>query len=138
MVAARSSAWHLRVARIGRQLALLDRHQIAVPAQIEFLANGHVARSHDTAVTAAVLRTKTFQPIKEIVKGVIVEGVNLLVSRPKFGKSWMILDICLAATSNRFTLGDIKPMQCDVLYLALEDSQRRLQKRIDKLLDTFN
>jgi hypothetical protein len=30
-------------------------------------------------------------------------------------------------------LGDIKPTQGDVLYLALEDSQRRLKKRLDKL-----
>jgi hypothetical protein len=91
----------------------------------------------DTAVTAATLRTKTFQPIKFILPGLITEGVNLLVSRPKLGKSWMILDICLAAASNRFTLGDIKPVQGDVLYLALEDSERRLQSRIDKLLPTF-
>jgi RecA-family ATPase len=91
----------------------------------------------DTAVTAAVLRTKIFQLIKFIVSKLIPEGVTLLVSRPKLGKSWMALDICLAATSNRFTLGDIKPMQGDVLYLPLEDSERRLQKRIDKLLPTF-
>lgn len=91
----------------------------------------------DTAVTAAVLRTKTFQPIKYILPGLITEGVNLLVLRPKLGKSWMALDICLAAAANRFTLGDVKPMQGDVLYLALEDSERRLQSRIDKLLPTF-
>jgi hypothetical protein len=91
----------------------------------------------DTAVTAIALRTKTFEPIKFILPGLITEGVNLLVSPPKLGKSWMILDICLAAAANRSTLGDIKPMQGDVLYLALEDSERRLQSRIDKLLSTF-
>jgi RecA-family ATPase len=56
---------------------------------------------------------------------------------PELGKSWMILDICIAAASSRYTLGSIKPMQGDVLYLALEDSERRLQSRIDKLLPTF-
>ena len=41
--------------------------------------------------------------------------------------------MCLAAAADRFVLGDIKPAQGDVLYLALEDSQRRLKKRLDKL-----
>src|SRR5262249_61021823 len=36
----------------------------------------------------------------------------------------------------RFTLGTIKPAQGDVLYLALEDSKRRLHGRMSKLLPT--
>jgi len=35
---------------------------------------------------------------------------------------------------NRIILGDILPAQGDVLYLALEDSTRRLQRRMSKLL----
>jgi hypothetical protein len=35
---------------------------------------------------------------------------------------------------DRYTLGDIKPLQGSVLYLALEDGDRRLRSRIDKLL----
>jgi AAA domain len=35
---------------------------------------------------------------------------------------------------NRIILGDILPAQGDVLYLALEDSRRRLQRRMSKLL----
>jgi hypothetical protein len=49
-----------------------------------------------------------------------------------------VLDACIAATANRFTLGEIKPEQGDVLYLALEDSKRRLQRRVTKLLPTFS
>jgi hypothetical protein len=39
---------------------------------------------------------------------------------------------------DRFILGTIKPAQGDVLYLALEDSKRRLQRRMTKLLPTFS
>lgn len=91
----------------------------------------------DGISTAALLRTKTFQPIKFIVPNLITEGVNLLVSRPKLGKSWLALDVCLAASGDGYTLGNLKPMQGDVLYLALEDSERRLQGRIDRLLGAF-
>jgi hypothetical protein len=88
-------------------------------------------------VSASALRTMTFEPVRFIVPGFVPEGLTLLVSRPKAGKSWLALDLCIAAAGDRFTLGTIKPAQGDVLYLALEDSKRRLQRRMDKLLPTF-
>jgi len=60
--------------------------------------------------------------------------VTLLCSKPKFGKSWLAYDLCIGCTMNRMILGDILPAQGDVLYLALEDSKRRLQRRMSKLL----
>jgi hypothetical protein len=90
------------------------------------------SRTH--IVNASDLRSKTFAPVKFVIPNLIAEGVTLLASRPKQGKSWMALDICLAAAADRLTLGAIKPRQGDVLYLALEDSERRLKRRIEKLL----
>jgi RecA-family ATPase len=60
--------------------------------------------------------------------------VTLLASRPKLGKSWLVLDLCVACAGDRFTLGQIKPVAGDVLYLALEDNPRRLQRRLDRLM----
>jgi hypothetical protein len=89
--------------------------------------------------TAAELQKMTFPPISWIVPDIIpAEGVTLLCSKPKFGKSWLVYDLCIGCAANRFTLGNIKPAQGDVLYLALEDSKRRLQRRMTKLLPTFN
>jgi hypothetical protein len=77
----------------------------------------------------------TFDPVRFLVRNLIPnEGVTLVVAKPKSGKSWLILDLALASTMNRLTLGDIKPLQGSVLYLALEDSLRRLRSRCDKLL----
>jgi AAA domain len=87
---------------------------------------------------AAALQTMTFPPLKFILPGLVPEGATLLVSRPKFGKSWLVLDIALATAAGRFTLGELKPSTGDVLYLALEDGRRRLQRRITKLLPTFS
>jgi AAA domain len=82
---------------------------------------------------ASDLQRMTFPPAREIVPGYIAEGATLLVGKPKIGKSWLTLDLCVASTANRFVLGTIKPVQGDVLYLALEDSPRRIKKRILKL-----
>ena len=88
--------------------------------------------------SAEALQNETFPPLKWIVPNMIpAEGTSLLCSKPKFGKSWLVLDLCLGCTSDRYILDSVKPLQGDVLYLALEDSKRRLQRRMTKLLPTF-
>jgi hypothetical protein len=87
--------------------------------------------------TAADLRNMIFPPIQYVVPGFIPEGLTLLVGRPKIGKSWLALDLCLACAGDRLTLGAIRPTFGDVLYLALEDGKRRLQRRIDRLMSPF-
>src|SRR5262249_17415702 len=90
------------------------------------------------AFTAEELRVMTFPPISWILPDIIpAEGVTLLCSKPKFGKSWFAYDLCIACTMNRITLGEKRAAQGDVLYLALEDSKRRLQRRMQKLLPGF-
>jgi AAA domain len=85
--------------------------------------------------TAEQLQAMEFPPTSFLVRDVVpAEGVTLLCSKPKFGKSWLVYDLCIGCTMNRFILGEIKPAQGDVLYLALEDSMRRLQRRMTKLL----
>ena len=95
-------------------------------------------QSQQRILSAAELQTMTFQPLKFTLPGLVPEGATLLVSRPKFGKSWLVLDIGIAIAAGRFTLGQLKPVQGDVLYLALEDGPRRLQRRITKLLPSFS
>lgn len=87
--------------------------------------------------SAATLRTKTFPPIAYVVPGYIVEGCTILAGRPKLGKSWLMLDIGLAVARGGFTLGSVRCPEGDVLYLALEDNQRRMQSRMTKILGAF-
>jgi hypothetical protein len=84
-------------------------------------------------VMANDLQTMTFPPVRHMVPGYISEGATIIAGKPKIGKSWLTLDLSLAATANRFTLGTLKPAQGDVLYLALEDNNRRLKRRMAKL-----
>jgi hypothetical protein len=84
------------------------------------------------------VRTMIFNPVTYLVRDLIPnEGITLICAKPKVGKSWLVLDIAIGATMDRYVLGDIKPVQGDVLYLALEDSLRRIQSRMTKLLPTF-
>jgi hypothetical protein len=91
----------------------------------------------DGLITAAELQTKQFKPVRIILPRLIPEGVTILAGKPKVGKSWLALDVCLAvADETRFVLGDMRPVHGAVLYLALEDNERRLKKRVDKIVQS--
>jgi hypothetical protein len=87
-----------------------------------------------TSFTAADLQYKVFPPIKWIVPGYICEGTTIFAGRPKIGKSWLVLDAAIAVATGGTCLGGIKCEQGDVLYLALEDNERRLKSRLDRLM----
>lgn len=85
-------------------------------------------------VNAADLDVMTFDPLTEHVPGLIVEGFTLLVGAPKAGKSWLGGDLaCGCATGGR-VLGAIPVSARPVLLISLEDSKRRLQSRLQKIM----
>ena len=69
-----------------------------------------------------------------VVPGILPEGLGILAGNPKLGKSWLALNICLAVACGGAALGQIAVEPGDVLYLALEDTKRRLQSRLRKML----
>ena len=77
----------------------------------------------------------TFAPVRYVVEPYLVEGLTILGGRPKLGKSWMAFDFAVAVATGGHALGSIRCDQGDVLYLALEDNQRRLQTRLSQMLD---
>ena len=103
-------------------------------------ANGKASAGgwRDHVFTAADLQRKTFPPVSYCVPGLIPEGLTIIAGKPKIGKSWLALDICIAVAAARFCLGDRKPTQGNVLYAAMEDNPRRLQRRVDKIMSPFS
>jgi hypothetical protein len=83
--------------------------------------------------SAKALKHRVFEPMKYAVKGYVVEGVTILAGRPKIGKSWLALDWNGAVSRGGFCFGDIYCIEGPVLYLALEDNERRLKSRLNKL-----
>ncbi|MEW6473432.1 MAG: AAA family ATPase [Actinomycetota bacterium] len=86
-------------------------------------------RSMPSYITEAELATFDFPPIKWVVPDLIPQGLTILAGKPKVGKSWMVLDIARQVASGGEFLGRSID-QGAVLYLALEDTQRRLQERL--------
>ena len=81
------------------------------------------------------LHRQDFPPLRYHIPGIIAEGLNVLAGAPKVGKSWMVLDMLLAVAAGGTSLGTIGTGQPgDVLYLALEDGDRRMQARCRTLL----
>lgn len=81
-------------------------------------------------ITAAELEQKKFPELKWAVPDLLTEGLTILAGRPKRGKSWMALGLALAVASGGYALGKIKVEPGEVLYLALEDNERRLKNRL--------
>ena len=82
--------------------------------------------------SAADLQGMKFPPIAWVVPGILPEGLTILAGKPKLGKSWLALDMALAVAGGGSVLG----RECDpgpALYLGLEDNQRRLQRRLNRI-----
>ncbi len=65
------------------------------------------------------------------VPDLITVGLTILAGRPKVGKSWLALQTAIAVGTGGKVL-DRHVKQGSVLYLALEDNARRLQKPSDE------
>jgi hypothetical protein len=87
-------------------------------------------------ITAHDLCSMKFDPLKIVVPGLIPEGLTILAGRPKIGKSWFLLQCCSAVATGAAVFGSATDAASpgDVLFLALEDSRRRLQRRLTKHL----
>ncbi len=80
-------------------------------------------------ITSKDLLEKEFPEPNWIIKELIPEGLTLFCGRPKIGKSWLALQIAADISVGNPVLGKYESEPIQVLYLALEDTQRRLQGR---------
>lgn len=67
------------------------------------------------------------------VRDLITPGITMVCSPPKYGKSWLMLDLALSVSTGAPFLG-METKQSGVLYLALEDSEQRLSSRLSSVL----
>ncbi|PVE20396.1 hypothetical protein DC522_32620 [Microvirga sp. KLBC 81] len=88
-----------------------------------------------TTFTAAELAARTIPDAKFIVPRFVPEGLTLLGGRPKVGKSWLLMNTALSVAAGKTLLGE-RVEAGDVLLLALEDNERRLQRRLSLMLQS--
>lgn len=86
------------------------------------------------AMSAHALQNAELPEMQCIVKNMLYEGLAILAGPPKIGKSWCSLQLGLSVAQGDNFLG-FETNQGTVLYLALEDSYKRLQSRLNIMLD---
>jgi len=112
------------MAVIGRKAGMLNQ----LEAQIR------EADHQISGITAADLMRKTFPEPRWAVSGILPEGLNLLAGKPKKGKSILALNLGVSISLGGLALGQIPVEKGAVVYLALEDTERRLQGRLGHML----
>ena len=78
-----------------------------------------------------------YQPLdhpKMLIDSILSNGLAVLSGDSKIGKSWMVLWICLKISLGEPVWG-LPTAQTDVIYLALEDNDWRIQQRMQELID---
>lgn len=111
---------------LGIHPSRLDR---AVEARRAELAAAQIAPTIDSAALYAMEHS----PVAWAVRQVLPEGVTLLIGKPKVRKSFLALSLALAVAHGGKALGHFAAEAGDVLYLSLEDNERRLTKRLHLL-----
>jgi len=101
----------------------------------KMLLERHQAQTNEPwdAVDGALLHSTPLPDINFIVEGLLPQGLAILAAQPKYGKSYMALDLCMRVAAGKPFLG-MQTKQCNTMYLALEDSNFRLKKRIGQLI----
>lgn len=79
-----------------------------------------------------ILATTFPEPVW-VVPELIPAGLTVLAGAPKIGKSWLSLCLGLALSSGGYALGKVQVEQAGAVYLALEDTARRMQSRLNCL-----
>lgn len=85
--------------------------------------------SYHPVTAQEILRTE-YPDLPWVVPGLIPVGLTLLASQPKMGKSWLCLNLAVAVATGGKVLGHIDVTPQEVLYIALEDTLRRIKSRL--------
>jgi hypothetical protein len=84
-------------------------------------------------ISASQLQHWHKDPVKWLVEDYIVfSGLTILASKPKVGKSWLALSLAKSIAEGGTFFGK-QCVSSKVLYICLEDGERRLADRIRKL-----
>ncbi len=91
----------------------------------------NIQRTVPVTITSSELMAKVFPELDFAIPGLFPVGLNLLAGKPKMKKSFFCLDAVSSLASGGQFLGFIDiPQPQTALYLALEDSVRRLKSRL--------
>ena len=89
------------------------------------------------ATTDKTLMSQTIEPLGFTIGSILPHGLFILGGSSKIGKSWLALDLC-HTVANGGQLWDYPATQGEALYLALEDTPKRIQERLAKIAPAYD
>lgn len=113
---------------ISEDRARVDKRNQAATNYLTF----HVAK-YGQGITAKELSEKDFPDPVWIVDSIIPEGLSLLFAKGKLGKSYLALQIAAAVAEGEKVLGEFACAKRKVLFIGLEDNERRFKDRIGQI-----
>ncbi|MCP4113249.1 MAG: AAA family ATPase [Desulfobacteraceae bacterium] len=84
--------------------------------------------SEVSSISASDLQKVNLPDIVWAVPGIMPEGLTVLAGKPKKGKSLLCLNIAFSISTGGEVFGCIESKKGDVIYLALEDTWRSIQR----------
>lgn len=125
-----TEAW-FRIMTAARRQGIDVPSWLATLDDVSTRRNGH--HQFPTPQPGADLLTQHFTPMDYLVGEILHEGLTILAGKPKKGKSYFALDMSLAMAVGRLAFRRFPTKQQRVLYISLEDGERRLQTRLLKI-----
>lgn len=122
----------------GKQGDLLDYVLCEHPRMSETEAMRHIQRvlglpiTELDAVNANELMDMEFQPTGWLIEKLLGKGVYILAGASKIGKSWLVLWLADRVSKGE-KVWDFKTQPCEVLYVSLEDTAQRIQRRLSEV-----
>ena len=81
-------------------------------------------------VEAGALMDMEFKPTGFLIEKLLGKGVYILAGASKIGKSWLVLWLADQVSKGQ-PVWELKTVPCAVLYISLEDTQQRIQQRLN-------
>lgn len=85
-----------------------------------------------TKSTNEIMNT-LYAPVMWVVEGYLPEGFSVLAGRQKLGKTWLAIDWAIAVATSGCAMGEITCERGDVLYIDMENGDRRIQRRVETI-----
>ena len=120
------------------QNSLLDYVLYSYPHMTPAEAVRHIQRTLGEriteldAVNANELMDMEFQPTGWLIEKLLGKGVYILAGASKIGKSWLVLWLADRVSKGE-KVWEFKTQQSGVLYVSLEDTAQRIQRRLSEV-----
>jgi len=104
----------------------------SIPSSDNYEKTKSIVDFNTVSLDMPTLMKTELPPMLWAVGGILPEGFVCMAGRPKAMKSWTALKLVYCVQNGLDFLGH-KTIQGDAIYFGLEDSQRRIKDRVEKL-----